>query len=105
MTEVVSACVVQPTKVVEFSGTGLERCAMSLMAPATSAPLRRELGGSALRQALSSAARASDLNVVGHPSQTEADTRRTRLREDAESYIQQNLNTTLHLAVRDTPSR
>eukprot|EP00965_Chrysotila_dentata_P184131 6079756-Pleurochrysis_carterae.AAC.1 len=36
--------------------------------PSTSvAPMRQELRGNALRQALSSAARTSDMNVVSHP--------------------------------------
>eukprot|EP00965_Chrysotila_dentata_P206597 6183624-Pleurochrysis_carterae.AAC.1 len=60
-------------------------------ASTSTAPLRRELKGNALRQALSASALASDLNVVGHPGQTDADTRRTRLLEDSEAYVENSL--------------
>eukprot|EP00965_Chrysotila_dentata_P109294 3612410-Pleurochrysis_carterae.AAC.1 len=53
-------------------------------ASTSTAPLRRELRGNALRQALSTAVRTSDMNVVSHPGQSDADIRRLRLREDAE---------------------
>eukprot|EP00965_Chrysotila_dentata_P245942 6206862-Pleurochrysis_carterae.AAC.1 len=57
----------------------------------TAAPLRSELRGNALRQALSCATRASDLNVVTHPGQSEAQSRRLRSQEDAKNYVQENL--------------
>eukprot|EP00965_Chrysotila_dentata_P109821 3629073-Pleurochrysis_carterae.AAC.1 len=77
-----------PVPVSSTSSTARE----SLPSTSSSAPLRKELKGNALRQALSSAARASDLNVVAHPGQTDADMRRIRLHEDAGGYVQQNLN-------------
>eukprot|EP00965_Chrysotila_dentata_P062278 2063387-Pleurochrysis_carterae.AAC.1 len=60
--------------------------AAAAAASQSSAPLRRQLHGNSLRQALATASRASDLNIVSHPGQTDADMRRMRLEEDAGSY-------------------
>eukprot|EP00965_Chrysotila_dentata_P088356 2918196-Pleurochrysis_carterae.AAC.1 len=60
-------------------------------ASSSSAPLRRQLHGNALWQALATASRAGDLNIVSHPGQTDADMRRMRPEEDAGSYVQHNL--------------
>eukprot|EP00965_Chrysotila_dentata_P240563 6203786-Pleurochrysis_carterae.AAC.1 len=79
--------------------------ALSAAASSSSAPLRSELRGNGLRQTLSTATRASDLNVVSHPGQTDADPRRTRLLEDAAIYVKNNLNISIALSNSPTPTQ